>query len=287
MQSITKQILTFLVLMLILSAIPNILLMQVGRMNIGNGMAISALMWCPALAAFITCVLFKIDIRRLGWNFYPLKYEWLAYFIPIAYTLPIYLLTWFTIDNSLIYSSFARIQSNLWGFPNAPQFATLVLAIPALLSIGFIRDMAQALGEEIGWRGFLLPSLHTRLGFTLACLISGLIWAMWHYLGILYFGYHGTTPKIYALICFTLTVIELSFVLGYIRLKTKSIWPCAILHASHNLFIQSIMDSMTTKDGASAYIVGEFGAGLVVTTGLLAILAWYNRRSLTTNILTT
>jgi membrane protease YdiL (CAAX protease family) len=280
MQSITRQILTFLVFMTLLSAIPNILLMFVGRMNVGNGQAISVLMWCPALAAFITCALFKIDIRSLGWNFYPLKYEWISYLIPISYSLPVYLFTWLVIDGSLNTSSFVKTQSILWGLPSLPQFATWCIAIPVLLSVGFLREIISALGEEIGWRGFLLPRLNTRFGFSAACLISGLIWAMWHYLGILYFGYHGTTPKIYSLICFTLMAVEVSFVLGYIRLKTKSIWPCAILHASHNLFIQSIMDGMTAKGGLAAFIVGEFGAGLVITIGMMAIWLWYKRNAL-------
>jgi membrane protease YdiL (CAAX protease family) len=36
------------------------------------------------------------------------------------------------------------------------------------------------LGEEIGWRGWLLPTLQARLSPLLASLIIGLVWGLWH-----------------------------------------------------------------------------------------------------------
>ena len=35
-------------------------------------------------------------------------------------------------------------------------------------------------GEEIGWRGYLLPRLSGRVGLPAASLIVGVIWACWH-----------------------------------------------------------------------------------------------------------
>jgi hypothetical protein len=37
-----------------------------------------------------------------------------------------------------------------------------------------------ALGEEIGWRGFLAPTLYRTRGFLWAGIGTGLIWALWH-----------------------------------------------------------------------------------------------------------
>jgi uncharacterized protein len=46
---------------------------------------------------------------------------------------------------------------------------------------GMFTGVAAAAGEEIGWRAFLVPELAKVLPFTGVALVSGLIWAAWHY----------------------------------------------------------------------------------------------------------
>jgi membrane protease YdiL (CAAX protease family) len=46
---------------------------------------------------------------------------------------------------------------------------------------GMLSGVAAATGEEIGWRGFLVPELAKALPFTGVALVSGLIWAASHY----------------------------------------------------------------------------------------------------------
>jgi membrane protease YdiL (CAAX protease family) len=138
-------------------------------------------------------------------------------------------------------------------------------------SFGVVRSLSSALGEEIGWRGFLLPRLTGRFGFGVGCLISGCIWAVWHYPALLLADYNSGTPKPYALICFTAMVIGTAFVLGWLRLKSQSLWPCAMLHASHNLFVQAIFDRLTQPETRALYVTTEFGFGLAVTISIVAI----------------
>ena len=45
-----------------------------------------------------------------------------------------------------------------------------------------------------------------------------------------------------------------------------------MLHASHNLFVQAVFDSATVGGGYTAWLAGEFGAGLAITTLLVALL---------------
>jgi membrane protease YdiL (CAAX protease family) len=47
-------------------------------------------------------------------------------------------------------------------------------------TIGVIQNCATTLGEEIGWRGFLVPELAKRFSFTATAVLSGAIWALWH-----------------------------------------------------------------------------------------------------------
>jgi hypothetical protein len=51
------------------------------------------------------------------------------------------------------------------------------LAVSA--TIGFLAAMAFGFGEELGWRGFLVPELVKIMGFTNVALISGAHWALW------------------------------------------------------------------------------------------------------------
>jgi membrane protease YdiL (CAAX protease family) len=79
----------------------------------------------------------------------------------------------------------------LGGFPNREFMAQLVtrmgLPAPAVATLlyvllgggfGLARGLAS---EEIGWRGFLVLELFKNVGFSATALISGVVWAFWHY----------------------------------------------------------------------------------------------------------
>jgi membrane protease YdiL (CAAX protease family) len=190
------------------------------------------------------------------------------------------LVTWAAILGSFDFSRFAAPLGAAFGFPQWPRATAILLAIPLYAVLGVISSTARALGEEIGWRGFLLPRLVQQFGFTLGCLVSGCIWAVWHYPGLLFADYNAGTPPAFALTCFTLMVIADAYILGWLRLKSGSLWPAAILHASHNLFIQAIFDRITAPVGKALYVTTEFGAGLVLTIGAFAVYFWTRRNEL-------
>jgi membrane protease YdiL (CAAX protease family) len=110
--------------------------------------------------------------------------------------------------------------------------------------------------------------------------VSGCIWGVWHYPGLLWADYNAGTNARYALACFTLMVIAMSFIMGWLRLKSGSLWPCAMLHASHNLFIQAILDRITAPVGRALYVTTEFGFGLVLTIGATGLYFWLRRKEL-------
>jgi uncharacterized protein len=277
MSSRGKQIFVFLLLTFAFSCFPYYLIVHSGHLRVGNGMGGALIMWCPGLAAIVTCALMRIDLATLGWNWRPTRYQVWSYFIPILYALPVYVAAWAVIRGSFAFGDFAESMGSAYGFPHHPTAATLLLAIPAYATVGVIGGMARTLGEEIGWRGFLLPRLVEQAGFTWGCVLSGCIWAVWHYPGLLFADYNAGTTPAYALACFTLMVIAAAFIFGWLRLKSGSLWTAVILHASHNLFIQAIFDGMTKPVGHALYITTEFGAGLVVTTWIVALYLWTRR----------
>jgi membrane protease YdiL (CAAX protease family) len=105
-------------------------------------------------------------------------------------------------------------------------------------------------------------------------LISGLMWAAYHFPVLLFADYNKGAPAWYSLTCFTLMVVADSFILAWLTLRSKSLWPAAIFHGSHNLFIQSIFTPLTRDTGPTKYVIDEFGIGLVITVGIAAVLAW-------------
>jgi uncharacterized protein len=54
------------------------------------------------------------------------------------------------------------------------------VASSALLQVIGIQIVTGAVGEELGWRGFLLSRLGPRAGMLRAAWIIGLLWALWH-----------------------------------------------------------------------------------------------------------
>jgi uncharacterized protein len=280
MRPLARQIVTFLALAFGFSSIPYALMTHTHHIAAGGGMVVRLVMWCPALAAFATCALYRIDLATLGWNWLPGKYEAYGYLLPLLYAIPVYVVCWIAVSGSFALGAFETSTASAFGMEKWPRLATFGLEIPLLATLGVVSSLASALGEEIGWRGFLLPRLTAQFGFTFGCLLSGCIWAVWHYPGLLWADYNaGTNPR-YALTCFTLMVIAMAFIMGWLRLKSGSLWPCALLHASHNLFIQAILDRLTAPASRALYITTEFGAGLALTVGATGLYFWLRRKEL-------
>jgi uncharacterized protein len=88
-------------------------------------------------------------------------------------------------------------------------------------------------------------------------------------------------PAWFWLPTFTLSAIAVSFVLAWLRLKTGSLWAGVFLHASHNLWMQSIFSPLTTEKDYTKWIAGDLGIGLVVVATIVAVVFWLKRDELT------
>lgn len=77
-------------------------------------------------------------------------------------------------------------------------------------------------------------------------------------------------------------VMGTSFAYAWLRLKSGSLWPVVLLHASHNLFIQAIFTPLTGTTRLTPYVIGEFGLGLALVVLPVAYLFWRKRAALPT-----
>lgn len=261
-----------------LSSIFYFLIIKSGHLGAGSGLYVAAIMWCPASAAFLTCKFIGRDIRRsLGWKWGESRYQAMSYLIPLGYAGVTYLVVWGTGLGGFYNKAFVDRLTAGFGLGPLPAWAGIALYLFLAGTVGVIRGCASALGEEIGWRGFLVPELASRMNFTLTALISGCIWAIWHWPILLFADYNSGTPAWYGLSCFTVMVIGLSFVFAWMRLKSGSLWTGVLLHASHNLFIQAFFDPITADTGKTRYVIGEFGAALAIASILLGTYFWTRR----------
>lgn len=252
----------FLILLCLFSAVAYGLIIHIHK---ETAMLSRLIMWCPGSAALVTCALFDVPRSTLGWRWPKARWLGLSYVMPVLYALPVYVLTWFVLKGSLALKEFETSVAAQYGFGGHPALATGLVGVPLLVTFGVLSTCTWALGEELGWRGFLFPRLRVRMGFAAASLVSGVIWAAWHYPGLLWADYNAGTNPIFAMTCFTVSVVGLAFISGWLRVRTDSLWPCVVLHASHNLFVEGVFDPLTVKVGLSRFVTSEFGLGLSLT----------------------
>jgi membrane protease YdiL (CAAX protease family) len=262
-----RQIVCFLLLVIGISFPFWSLIIHAGHLDIAHGRVVHMLMWSPALAALLTCRLFGVQIEALGWAWKPMKYQLLAYCLPVIYGLLAYLPLWLLGVAPIQYSAFAQENANSLHLATGASVVDLLL----LATFGVIQSLASALGEEIGWRGFLLPALNVSFRFHTVILLSGLVWAAWHYPILLFADYNAGTPAPFALSCFTVMIVATGAIAAWLRLQSGSLWPPAVFHASHNLFIQSVFDRLTATTTTAKYFSGEFGLALALVTAIIAM----------------
>jgi membrane protease YdiL (CAAX protease family) len=268
---------TFLLLTLLISSVFYFLIIRSGHMGGGWGGYVAGLMWSPGLAALVTCKLLRRDLKTLGWSWGSGRYETIAYFIPLAYSSVIYGFVWLTGLGTFFNRGFVDNVTESFGLGPLPDWLSIILYFLLTATFAVIRDTATVIGEEIGWRGFLVPELAKNRSFAATAAITGLIWAFWHYPVVLFADYKSDTPVWFYLPLLTIMLPILTFVWTWLRLKSRSIWPCVILHASHNTFIQSFFDPLTVHNKRTNYVANEFGAGILILSIVMAIYFWRRR----------
>ncbi len=273
------QVVMYLIIVLMFSSFFYFLILHSGSLGYGRGMYVFGLMWCPALAGMLTLRLNGRSIADLGWKWGETKYQLRSWYIPLLYASIAYAIVWIfhlgAFGNPAFYDALVK-SMHLGG----PHWISIVLGIFLIGTFGIVRSVSSALGEEIGWRGFLVPELSKTTSFTTTSLISGIVWSLWHYPILIYGDYNAGTPTWYGLTCFTVMVISISFVFAWMRLKSGSLWTGAILHGSHNLYIQAIFTPLTRDTGKTKWFIDEFGCVIPIVVIFFAIYFWSKRREL-------
>ncbi|MEO1623558.1 MAG: CPBP family intramembrane glutamic endopeptidase [Bacteroidota bacterium] len=276
----SRPVMTFLLLLFGLSGIFYWLIIGADASSGGAGLYSLGLMWCPGIAAIATLLINRRSLKELGWTWGKTSYQWRSYLIPFLYTAIAYLVIWIMGWGRFYNEETVEKLSGMFGAEAMSDEMVIALYVLIYGVLGIIPGAIMALGEEIGWRGFLVPELMKTQGYVKTSLLIGLLWGLWH-LPLLLFGeYNSGTSAWFSAPCFLTLTLGVSFVYTWFRIQSGSLWTAVFLHASHNLFVQEIFSPLTADAGFTEYFVGEFGVALPVVVLGFAVYFWNKRDEL-------
>lgn len=226
-------------------------------------------MWGPALANLITRL-----ITKEGWhdmllvpNIKKTWPYWLTAWIAPAVLSILGAALFFLLLPGHYDSNLTLLKEQLEAANMTDQLANpyVFIAQQTLFAIALapLFNFGATFGEELGWRGYLLPKLSV-LGKRKALLLSSVIWGVWHWpiiwlghnYGLDYWGYPWL--GLLATIWFT---VSIGVFFGWLAQKAGNIWPAVIGHAALN-GIASIGLLFVANETFPA-ILGPSSAGLL------------------------
>lgn len=268
-KEVWKTIILFLILLTALSSLAYYAILKLNP----TSMYVGSLMISPALASFITLKIRKRSLSSLPWGLKKLKYLKLAYLMPILYVSIAYVLIWALGFGALINLETIAEWSAELGIDATNQVILMIVMIFLLLTVGVIKNLGSTLGEEIGWRGFFIFELRKVMSFKALSIVSGLIWAIWHY-PIIELMYGRSDNFMLHISAFTIMIIGISVILAYYTFKSNSLWPAAVYHSVHNIYIQKVCTPLTVYNDKTTFWIDEYGFMIPIVTTLFAIYFW-------------
>ncbi|MBI5838335.1 MAG: CPBP family intramembrane metalloprotease [Candidatus Eisenbacteria bacterium] len=252
---------------------------RITRLPAGYGqLVIAAVMWVPALAAVLTIRL----VTREGFAIANCRFgSWKPYLasgvlVPLCFVL-IYGLTWLLglgrpdwemrLFRDILRSSGGAGLSHV----PSPAIVLPALFLVTLVTAPFLNGLL-GLGEELGWRGYLLPKLMV-LGKPRAYLLLGIVWGLWH-LPLILIGFTYPGHPVLGTLAFLLLTTTFGIYLNELSLRHRS----SILAGwIHGVFNSQKLGVWVVLFPSVNPLLGGF-AGLVGIGVWLALGVWEMRR---------
>ena len=148
-----------------------------------------------------------------------------------------------------------------------PPLGLLVALQIFMVPVAALVNSIPAFGEELGWRGWLLPAFMP-LGTWPALLATGAIWGLWHSPLIL-LGYNFGLTDWRGVALMTGGCIVWGILLGWSRLRTGSVWPAVVGHGGLNAAAGFTLMVSANIEAVQMSVVGALG---LVAWGVLGII---------------
>ncbi|MDO5719430.1 MAG: CPBP family intramembrane metalloprotease [Actinomycetaceae bacterium] len=289
-QSLTRALVVFVVLAFGLSwliALP--LWLGDGMQTRGFSLYLLAMMATPTIAAVVSVLLVERPVRKLqALGITPLQpVGRLIGFSALAVVL-VFLLCLLALPMGALFGVYHADFTGLSGFKQlldeqmrAANLPPIPLSPGVLLALQFLNiaiaslviNVIPALGEEIGWRGWLLPRLVKRFGPWWSIAISGIMWGLWHSPVILLGYNYPDTPGWLSVLAMTAMCTVVGGIFGWLRLRGGSVWPAAFAHSTFNAsagVFALFMAADTQVDTLHASILGW--SGWIIPAVLLIVI---------------
>jgi membrane protease YdiL (CAAX protease family) len=159
---------------------------------------------------------------------------------------------------------------------------TIALNRLLVAAVATLPTLPVMLGEELGWRGYLLPKLMP-LGGRKAVLLIGVIHGAWHWpffpMGYNYGFDRIGLPLVAAALLYLVVVILFSTFFAWLTLRSGSVWPAAVAHGTINNMADLMVSYMRTAPNT---LVGPAPLGIIGMLGfaLLAAPIYFSRSAL-------
>lgn len=251
---------------------------------------IAAMMYTPAVAVLIVLAVLRPipkgrRLRFLGlWPLRPAKrvvgMAVIGLLVPpllvLASTTVAVLCGWLTVDLAGFSGFGALIAASVPAGTPLPPTGVLIAVQAASIPVAAATvNAVAAFGEELGWRGFLVPALR-RWGTWAALLGSGVIWGLWH-APIILLGYNFGRPDVTGVLLMTGGCVVLGALFGWLRLRSASIWPAVFAHGAVNASAAMYLwfsaagskpdPALVLPLGVSGWIVGAAVIVVLILTG--------------------
>ena len=236
-------------------------------------------MFVPAICVVITRLVTKEGFKgsMIKPNFKGnIKTYLLAYFGPAVLTIlgaVVYFFIFpnqFDINCSYLLQTYKEMGVDMSVTAMPMNLLMISQGLTAIL-FGPIMNFFTCFGEELAWRGYMVPKMAENMKTIPMLLVSGVIWGLWHapltIIGHNYgTGYWGYPFTGILGMCFFCTVIGIF--MAYITLKTKSCIPAVLAHGAINAFAS--IGVYFTFDGGNPF-VGPAPAGIIGAIGFIVV----------------
>ncbi|GAA1671682.1 hypothetical protein GCM10009830_17130 [Glycomyces endophyticus] len=140
-------------------------------------------------------------------------------------------------------------------------------AVLGLALVGPVLAMPVFWGEEFGWRGYLQQRVGR--GPLSAALVTGLVWAAWHY-PLVFTDYTGGEDAALTAATWTVQIVLQAVVLAWLFLRSGSVWVACLAHAGNNLVIGTFGHPLLVVQGGFA----GWQVNLLEAAPLAVVCAW-------------
>ncbi|WP_174855545.1 CPBP family intramembrane glutamic endopeptidase [Wolbachia endosymbiont of Ctenocephalides felis wCfeT] len=150
----------------------------------------------------------------------------------------------------------------------------------------FIMLIITSLGEEIGWRGYLLKKLRSQIpNFYARAIIVGFIWAIWHI--PLYIAPGSAESAMlwkdgftFPIMCsYILVICTMSIMFTWLFEKDNSVWPVTIAHATNNFTVVAItLFTIGPPASTATIVIGYILAAVAQLTVAMGVICFDKTR---------